>query len=369
MRAAEPVGRSGTRPVLLYLYPRRSVFIDRDLDLLGPHFQVRTHELLRGPKWALPFRLLAQLLFLVRNRAWRRTAICHFAGYHGLLPALWCRHLVIVLAGSDCASFPAMGYGNFRKALYGWATSFSVRRARRLLPVHHSLMGMEQDYDPDAPRNQGLKAFVPDLHTPFTEVPYGFDATYWSPDTGSRDPQLYLCVASGTLPDNNTHARKGVDLVLKVAPLLPDARFLIIGSPEPGAYQDLPPNVTVEGRQHAEALREHYRRARYLLQVSVMEGFPNALCEGMLCGCIPIVSTMAAMPDIVGGTGALVTQRTAESLMEAILSLQALSEEQLEVRSRSARERVAARWTPERRQQELLAALSAVDAASPPARE
>ena len=356
--AAEPVVREGARPVLLYLFPKRSVFIARDLELLAPHFEVRSHELLRGPKWALPLRLVAQLLFLLLNRAWRRPAVCHFAGYHSVLPALLCRHLSIVLAGSDCASFPELDYGNFRKSLYGRATALSVRRADRLLPVHRSLMGMEQDYDPAGPRHQGLKAFVPDLRTPFTEVPYGFDAPYWTPGKAPREEDLFLCVASGTLPDNNTHGRKGVDLVLKVAPLLPEARFLIVGSPDPAAYEDLPPNVTVEGRQDADALRAQYRRARHLLQVSVMEGFPNALCEGMLCGCLPIVSTMAAMPDIVGDTGALVPQRTAEALMEAILSLRALPAEVLDERSGKARERIAGRYTYERRRRELLDAIS-----------
>ena len=39
------------------------------------------------------------------------------------------------------------------------------------------------------------------------------------------------------------------------------------------------------------------------------EGFPNALCEAMLSGCIPIVSNVGAMPKIVKETGYLLLKK------------------------------------------------------------
>ncbi|HMC97284.1 MAG TPA: glycosyltransferase, partial [Flavobacteriales bacterium] len=61
-----------------------------------------------------------------------------------------------------------------------------------------------------------------------------------------------------------------------------------------------------------------YGSATYYLQLSVSEGFGNALCEAMLCGCIPIVSSTGAMPRIVGDTGYIVQRRDPDVLERTI---------------------------------------------------
>ncbi|MBL7965023.1 MAG: glycosyltransferase family 4 protein [Flavobacteriales bacterium] len=345
---------------ILYIYPKRSAFIDRDLALLAQGYRIDDHELFKGPPWLLPWWLLMQFLFLIRHTSWKKDVICHFAGYHSVLPSLFSKRCFIILAGSDGASFPHINYGNFRKRLYGWATAFSVRHATRLLPVDASLVESEQTYDPSGPGRQGVKAFVTRLNTPWTVIPYGFDHEKWLADPHvSRDQQTIVCVASGTMPGNAVHYRKGIDLILAIAPLLPKLRFRVIGCPDPTAYAELPGNIEVLAPMNAFALRAAYSEAAFYLQPSIMEGFPNAVCEAMLCGCVPIVSNVAAMPHIVGSSGFKCMKRDAQALMNTIK--EAHSDPSQKDRSIAARERILMKFTARHRLDALTMVLTEPD--------
>jgi glycosyltransferase involved in cell wall biosynthesis len=331
--------------------------------MLSRHRKVITHCLLRGPKWLLPWRLLLQLGFLIRYGAWNRTIVCHFAGYHSVLPAIFGRRCLIILAGNDGASFPNIAYGNHRKRVLGWATRISARLADRLLPVDESLIGSRQYYDPTAPADQGIKAFTTGQLAPHTVVPYGFDAVQWRPDpTVQRDPELVVCIAVGVAKGNATHYRKGLDLLLQAAEQLPGHRFIIVGATDLESYLPLPPNVHILGRTAPEQLRELLSEATCYMQVSMMEGFPNALCEAMLCGCIPIVSNVAAMPGVVDGIGLVVAHRKVDELVAVLRTTSTWTSTDRLQRSQAARSRIVERYGMDRREQTILHVLAEVEA-------
>lgn len=337
-------------PRVLYCFPSRSTFIQRDLDGLAIRYRVSSHELIATPAWRLPFRLSHQLFWLLKNRAWERDCICHFSGYHALLPALLCDRTFIILAGSDCASIPTIGYGNHARRLLGWATRSAVKWATRALPVHESLMRRSQTYSDSVPKEQGLLAFAPRLRTPWTAVPYGFDAAFWTPgDTPDRDPRSFISVPGPADPTNRSHRLKGVDLLLSIAERLPSAHFIVVGLDNASAYSTAPSNITFLGRVDAGTLRGLYRSASFHLQLSLSEGMPNALCEAMLCGCIPLVSDVSSMPDIVEGCGTVLKHDDAELGAQACSALLGLDARQRAERSHASRERVRQRYSMDRR--------------------
>lgn len=365
MASAEPSGRADVRyapPVLLYVVSRSSTFIQRDVAGLSARYDVRVHELLKGPKWMLPVRLMGQLAWLIVHRAWRRDIICHFSGYHAVLPALIGRRCMLILAGSDCASIPGIGYGNHARILLGWATRFAVRHATRLLPVHASLMERYQTYSDIVPVAQGIKAFVPDLTTPWTEIPYGFDTSFWTPYGAiERDQHRFICVSGPAAPGNRVQLLKGVDLLLSIAQQLPQAKFTIVGVADPLAYDHRPPNMEFIRRVDPEALRNMLRTSSFYTQLSLSEGMPNALCEAMLCGCVPLVSNVASMPDIVGEHGSVLERRDVELGVQACLDLLTLPANERNTRSIGARRRIVERFPMKRRMERLLSVLNPND--------
>jgi len=79
-------------------------------------------------------------------------------------------------------------------------------------------------------------------------------------------------------------------------------------------------------------------RHEYYFQLSIMEGFPNALAEAMLCGCIPIGSNVSGIPYIIGETGYILNHRDVHELEKLVN--RALSDEKKVNLSNSARMRI-----------------------------
>ena len=53
------------------------------------------------------------------------------------------------------------------------------------------------------------------------------------------------------------------------------------------------------------ALRKYFSTSQFYIQASRLEGLPNALCEAMLCECIPIGNSVFGIPSAIGNTGML----------------------------------------------------------------
>ena len=200
------------------------------------------------------------------------------------------RRLVCVVGGFEFANLPEYLYGNMISRRMRFVTKWVWRRADALLYVDPSL------------EEEAARAFGGPGRAHY--VPTGYDASFWTPGEGPRED---LAVTVCHAPTRERLALKGVDVFLDVAKANPDVAFHVVGELPPGMQPGrLGPNVEAHGWLPPESLRELYRRAKAYCQFSRHEGLPNAVCESMLCGCIPLGTAVNGIPTAIGDAGFIV---------------------------------------------------------------
>jgi glycosyltransferase involved in cell wall biosynthesis len=340
------------KPKLVYSTSIMASFARNDVALLASRFEVVTFLFAPKRKWLTPWSLFVQSLFLLRHLPSTSVSVTQFGGFHSLLPVLLGRVFrvpsVISLGGFDCASFPSFYYGAHHRWPMGWITRASLRKATHLVPCSANLVRSEQHYSTTAgdPVLQGYKAFDPGNTTPCTVIAYGYDPERFRP-IGEHASASFLTVAQMNAPNIQ---RKGIDLLFAMAERFPQCRFTLVGNTPAMRYERVPPNVELIGFVPYEELPTVYTRHTFYLQLSIWEGFPSAPCEAMLCGCVPIVSRAAALPEIVGEAGFILDHRDADQL--AALMDQALASDVAAI-SKAARERIMRLYPPATRQRFL----------------
>jgi len=338
------------KPRVLYFYPAKSSFVQKDAMMMAAEFEVLEFEFTVRSKPLLVFVMLRQFFFLLVNSRNARLSVVQFGGYQSLLPALFHKLLglpcLIIAGGTDCVAYPSIGYGAFANKRMRWFLFKSYKWATHISPVHDSLWKSTNTYYVSDLTEQGIKSFIPNLATPHTVIANGYDSNSWSA-YGERDFNLLVTVAAG-LDEKRRRKLKGIDLITAMAANFPDKQFMIIGGM--GHFKTDLPNVIVYGNMEQGELKNCFRRAGFYLQLSISEGFPNALCEAMLCGCIPIVSNVAAMPMIIGDSGFILEKYDAELLGQIIMLTE---NNDLHALSFKARERIKTEFPEVRRKIEL----------------
>jgi glycosyltransferase involved in cell wall biosynthesis len=77
-----------------------------------------------------------------------------------------------------------------------------------------------------------------------------------------------------------------------------------------------------------------------------MEGFPNALGEAMACGCVPIGSNVSGIPELIGDTGLILSEKNVLYLER---SIELLLQQDFSAASMKARNRIETYFLPEHR--------------------
>jgi glycosyltransferase involved in cell wall biosynthesis len=221
---------------------------------------------------------------------------------------------LIIAGGTDCVGFPGIGYGNFNRPFLRSFTKWSYLLCTAVAPKHESLWHSSYSYDRKEPESQGIKAFIPNLEKKYTVIPNGYDPTIWQSDPSQKRFANHFITVSGAFEYPFQVELKGIDLILKTAPHFPDCQFTILGVPHWKKLDILSTNVKVLPPVKNNELPRLFSSYGFYLQLSMAEGFPNALCEAMLCGCTPIVSNVFSMPEIVQETGFVLNNRNDEEL-------------------------------------------------------
>lgn len=293
-------------------------FVKRDIQLLNEEFNVFSNQFKSNKKIVLPILFIKQFFHLLVNISKYQILISQSAGYHSFSPTLigkiFNKPMVIIAIGNESINMPEINYGIQRKKLLSWFANYSLKNASLILPVHKSLIQSEYSYTNIKYKNQGIKAFIPSIKTDFSELNNGYNLEKWKNKNLERIENSFLTV-SDTI-DETRYNIKGIDLILKMAEKFPAFHFTIVG--ELKLKKSFPRNIRFINRVNQNELLNIYNTHQYYFQLSMSEGFPNALCEAMLCGCIPIGSNVSSIPSIIGNTG-VILQKKDDSLLEVLM--------------------------------------------------
>lgn len=309
----------------LFFFPSLSSFIKKDLEILELQFNIHTNSFQPKKKWHSFSLLLKQFFFLLKNiRA--SIYIIEFAGYHSFLPVFFGRickiPTLIICGGNDCHSFPAIKYGNHSKLFLSAATRYSLIHCTQISTKHDSLWFCNYNYDQRFPNKQGIKAFIPNIKTPNATITNGYDSTFWKNTLGEKKPYTFITVC-GNLHLDFQIELKGIDLFIEAAKIFPLLKFTIVGASKHHRLKKLPSNIEILGNKNSKELRELFSENKYYIQLSLAEGFPNALCEAMLCECIPVVSDVFSMKEIIENTGYVLAKKDIGKLKSIFTRIQA----------------------------------------------
>ncbi len=339
------------RKKVVYIHPGFSSFVQKDISLLETEFDLKIHFFSLKSKKVLPLSFLKEFFFLLKHLISTKIWIIQFAGYQSFIPVLlgrmFFKKTIIVLGGTDCVGFPSIQYGCFYNKQLKPFTSFSLKYAKLLLPVDNTLVEYDYSYqDNDYPK-QGFRYHVKGIKTPYKVIYNGFESNKWFPQ--KKTENSFVTVAA----DLNTRfgvQLKGIDLIISIAKDLPFCSFYIVGGKE--LNFEIPTNVILIDRIPNDQLTDFIGSKQFYLQLSMSEGFPNALAEAMLCGCIPIVSNVGAMPMIIEDSG-YVLMRKDRNMLISLIQL-AIQDQNKDIKSKKAREIVSSKFDIERRKTELI---------------
>ncbi|ERM84247.1 hypothetical protein P872_15810 [Rhodonellum psychrophilum GCM71 = DSM 17998] len=344
------------KPKILFVTPSFQSFITNDIQILSENHEVVVNSYSWRNKRLAPLFLVQQFFFVLRNILSIKFIFISFGGYWSFFPTLlgkiFGKPAFIVLHGTDCASIPELNYGSLRIPILKWVCKKSYEWATCLFPVSASLVKTENDYFVKGNRiKNGFQHHFPEIKTEYHIIPNGLDIEFWQAEEKvQREEKSFLTVMSA-----DQFVLKGGDLICDMAGKFPDCRFYFAGLDAPKNQYDLPENIFFLGKLKPAQLKSLYSKIRFYFQLSVFEGFGCALCEAMLCGCIPIGSKVNILPDIIGQSGYLIEHRDPE-LLQTLMNKALISKENNRL-ERIARERIVSDYPLENRKKQLLSYL------------
>lgn len=339
----------------MYLTTVNSTFIRRDVEMLKEdnevfHLWRKMNGNIKGGLNFMIFHL--QFLFAF----WKYDIIMsRFVGYHTLIPfcisTIFGKKTVAILGGTGCHLFPEIDYGSLRRLPLSAFTYYSIKVADLLLPVHESLMLHKYTYLKTTFINQGIFGLKPNLsQKEYKVIHNGFDYNKFVDLGMKRESKSFITIVSNLNSVN--YKLKGIDLIVELANDRPDLKFYIIGSVN---YEfDYSSNITFLGRMGQKDLVHALNTKQFYMQLSMAEGFPNALCESMLCGCIPIGSDVFSIPEIIDDNGIVLKSKDA---LELSSEIDVLLNKDLEKLRENVRKRIIGNYSLDLRKSEFIKAL------------
>ncbi|MFN4299410.1 MAG: glycosyltransferase family 4 protein [Thermaurantimonas sp.] len=280
-----------------------------------------------------------------------KKIVCRFGGYHALLPVLLGNFLqkntFVIFGGVEAHCIPEINYGFCTKKTLFFVNKIIQKYTDKILVVHRSLYDTEYKYFKTKGK-QGLKNLYNIPSEKVIELKNGYSTDIYKIKNYDRSPWSFI-TATGRI-NQQTFYLKGLDLLIDLCEKMPFIKATIVGTWQLNGTT-LPKNITCLPKMTPSELSEVYNKHTFYLQLSMAEGFPNALCEAMLCGCIPIGSDVFGIPEIIGDTGFLLREKNIDELIRIIENLKNFDLKNL---SEKAAERIIQKFSLEERNKRFL---------------
>jgi glycosyltransferase involved in cell wall biosynthesis len=340
-------------------------FITNDIDILKANYEVKVLNFNNRKNILILFSLLKQGLYLLFN-IWKFDLIyIWFADYLSFLPVLFSKiagkKCVICAGGYEATYIPEINMGVYTndtisKSIRSYCVKFSLKNCSVIAPVDETLITninkyIYSDTSDKKPLNDGIKNFIPDIKTKFNTVNLGYDSSYFNMSENIIKEKSV--VSAGLIINDDEFKRKGFDLLIQAANDLKDIKFVLIGFADEYIKKiknTVPENIELQGILSYENLKYQYQKAKVYAQLSMFEGMPSAICEAMLCQCIPVGSNVNGIPKIIDECGFIVYNKSIDEIKSALLNALNSSEEL----GKKSREHIIKNFSLQNRKEKLL---------------
>ncbi len=291
---------------ILFIYTNFSTFVKTDFEILSEVHSVTRYQFkpvkgLIKTSW----QMLRQMFFLLFN-LWKFDVVfIWFADYHSFFPILFAKVMgkksFVVIGGYDVANIPEWKYGVFTNRLRSFCAACSMRTCSLNLAVSRYV---ERKARRIAPKNK---------------IKLIYNCVNLQDTLQENIEKENLVITVGLIDSERSFYLKGIDSFIETAKLLPQIQFMIIGmsvETQKSILQENPENLKIVGLVKHEDLVSYYKRAKVYCQLSRSESFGVAVVEAMSFGCIPVVTNVGGLPELIGKSGKIV-KRNAE-----VISLQ-----------------------------------------------
>lgn len=295
---------------ILFVRPFKSSFIQKDLELLQKHYEVKVvdfEEFNLNHLTKIPKIIIETILGII----WADVSFSWFCDYHSYLAVKLSKFLkkksVVIIGGYDVLQMPEIGYGALLNPKFHRILNYVLKNADKIL-------SFSQDGAENA-RKYFSTSKIEVIYLGLEQINY------------KKLNKENLVITTAYVKESNLK-RKGLETFVKTAEYLPNTNFVLIGPPIDDSIEYLKsiahPNVKFTGFISDDKLFDYYKKAKVYVQVSAHEGFGLAMAEAMSCECIPVVTDRGAIKEVVGPTGLYVEyenpKETANAIKKALKS-------------------------------------------------
>jgi glycosyltransferase involved in cell wall biosynthesis len=316
---------------IYFLYTVMISFVKKDMEILESAYEVRTESNYR--------KGIRNLWKNCQGVIWSDLVFCWFGSLHFLpsvlIAKLFGRKIIIVAGGYDVAKLPEINYGNMRGGLITILVKFMYKLADRIICISESN------------RYEAIENAKIDP-SKIAMIYHGFEMVQELNISKER-----MVVTVGEVRYSNLK-RKGLEDFVRVANNFPDIPFKLIGKKIDESYKILqsiaPKNVEIMDFVDDLNIIEILSMAKVYVQASRHEGFGCSVAEAMLYKCVPVVSNVYSLPEVVGDAGFFTYPGNNEDLREQIN--RALNAD--DTLGAKARERILEKFSLSKRTEALL---------------